>query len=127
MKYLFILILTLLSFCSSKVEKKESINYEKYINSSISVFLQENRGYSSIRIESKKPGVASSLSVYYPSDSLTVELFPSKFEHMKTYDSNGIWNIEEIKKEKISIIRVSKNDIVINVIPYKKNFFNNID
>lgn len=127
MKYLSILILTLLTFCSSKMEQKESIHYEKYLNSSIGVFLQENRSYSTFKIESRKPGVASSLSVYYPSDSITVELFPSTSEHMNTYDANGIWNMKEVKKEKISVIRVLKNDTVIEVIPYKKTFFNNMD
>ena len=91
------------------------------------MFLKENGQYSSLKIESRKPGVASSLLVFYPKDSITIELFPSKFKFMNTYDENGEWNIEEFKKEKISIIRILKKDKVINVIPYKKTYFNNID
>lgn len=126
MKYLIIFIF-LFSCCSSKEEKQGQLKYEKYINISVNTFLKENKGYSYLKIESRKPGVASSMLVSYPLDSVKIEIFPEKFEFMNAYDENGKWNIEEFKKEKISIIRVLKNDKVVNVIPYKKTFFNNID
>jgi hypothetical protein len=51
-----------------------------------------------------KPGLAYSLLVVYSRDC-TVELIPSKFEHMMPFDTNMGWNMEKFQKKRLAVSR----------------------
>lgn len=115
--------------CNSNTKANMTLNknYKDFVGKSISDFLEQNKGYRDLQVIDRKPGVASSLTVFYPEDSITIELFPDDFKYMKQFDIACKWDIELFKKEKISTIRVLKNDSVIDVFPYNIDFFNPVD
>ena len=67
-----------------------------------------------------KPGKPRAIRVDYPSDSLSIELTPSKFRHIKLFDEFEEWDTTLAKKETIAKIRVFKNDSLIDEIPWSK-------
>lgn len=124
-----ILLLCIMLSCSTKKDSKIKLekDYHRFVGKTIDNYLQQNIGYKSLQIIDRKPGSASSLLIEYPLDSITIELFPDKFRFMKQFDEKGQWDIKLFKKETIAIIRVIKNDSVVDVIPNKKDNFNPID
>ncbi len=113
-----ILLLPLLALaCQTETTQQTpcSRNLEKYLNSSVKSFLKENPSYQRITIMDSKPGLAHSLLVVYSRDC-TVELIPTKFEHMMPFDTNMGWNMEEFQKEKIGSIDVYSSDKLIQRI-----------
>jgi hypothetical protein len=124
-----IIIFGIFLSCNSnrKANLPLNIDYQDFVGKPISDFLEHNNSYQNLQVIDRKPGVASSLKVLYPKDSITIELFPDGFKYMKQFDIACKWNIELFKKEKILIIRVIQSDRVIDVVPYKKEFFNPVD
>lgn len=132
MKISSIIVIILFGFflsCNSNKKANMTLNndYQDFIGKPISDFLEQYNSYQDLRVIDRKPGVASSLSVFYLTDSITIELFPADFKYMKQFDIACKWDIELFKKEKILTIRVMQNDSVIDVIPYNKDLFNPVD
>lgn len=94
--------------------------YGEFIGKTVGFFLFYHRFYSNLMVVAGKPGKPRAIRVDYPSDSLTIELTPSKFRHIKLFDEFEEWDTTLAKKENIAQIRFFKNDTLIDEIPWSK-------
>ena len=91
--------------------------YGEFIGKTVGFFLFYHRFYSNLKVVAGKPGKPRAIRVDYPSDSLTIELAPAEFKHIKLFDEFQEWDTALAKKENIAQIRVFKNDSLIDEIP----------
>ena len=110
--YLVPLMITVILF---SCQNKDS-TYQHFVGEDIGYFLKNNPDYIDLRIESGKPGFARSLLILFK-DSISIELVPTDFKHMKAFDIKGEWDMDSLKKEQIKEIYVFKNDSLIEAIP----------
>lgn len=94
--------------------------YGEFIGKTVGFFLFYHRFYSNLMVVAGKPGRPRAIRVDYPSDSLTIELAPAEFKHIKLFDEFQDWDTTLAKKENIAQIRVFKNDSLIDEIPWSK-------
>ena len=94
--------------------------YGEFIGKTVGYFLFYNRFYSNLMVVAGKPGKPRAIRVDYPSDTLSIELTPSKFRHIKLFDEFEEWDTTLAKKENIAQIRVFKNDSLIDEVPWSK-------
>ena len=94
--------------------------YGEFIGKTVGFFLFYHRFYSNLTVVAGKPGKPRAIRVDYPSDTLSIELTPSKFRHIKLFDEFQAWDTTLAKKENIAQIRVFKNDSLVDEIPWSK-------
>mgnify|MGYP001203911484 CR=1 FL=1 len=122
MKTLIYCIVIFICFLGCNSQKKEKAQYRedtdsiynKYIGKEIKLFLEDInfKEYKKLTIMDSKPGKASSLWVHYD-NNIDIELFPDKFKHMKSFDPNFRWDIEQFKLENIQTIVVYNKSSVV--------------
>ena len=94
--------------------------YGEFIGKTVGYFLFYNRFYSNLMVVAGKPGKPRAIRVDYPSDTLSIELAPAEFRHIKLFDEFQEWDTTLAKKENIAKIRVFKNDSLIDEVPWSK-------
>ena len=131
---IIILFCVLINICSCNLDSKKfetkssnnsdklsdsisSLNINKYVGKNVSEFLKDEKfsNYRKIYIVGDKPSVASSLDVFY-NGGIYIKLIPKKFKYMNTFSEYGEWNIEDFKKERIDVINIYKNDVLIKSV-----------
>ena len=58
----------------------------------LAFFYSIYRFYSNLKVVAGKPGKPRAIRVDYPSDSLTIELAPAEFKHIKLFDEFQEWD-----------------------------------
>ena len=99
------------------IDSLSRLNADKYIGKNITDFLKDENfsSYRKIQIGESRLLVACSMVIFY-NNGIYMELIPIKFKFMNPYNKNREWNIEDFKKERIGIIKIYKNEILIKTI-----------
>lgn len=119
-------VLSIFLSCNSQVSKNEKHNNnidslgikiddcKNYIGKEIKLFLKDSNfsEYNRILIIDSKPGKASSIMLEYD-ENIEIELFPTEFKHMNSFDPKAKWDIEKFKLETIEKIKIYKKGRVI--------------
>ena len=87
------------------IQQLQSLNLSSYYGKPIdSLLLHLQIGYEVTRVWGHKLGVASRISIYYPSN-VSLDIFVKEFQVLPNYrDRSGNWNLSLFKKENIFTI-----------------------
>ncbi|GEM56635.1 hypothetical protein B0A58_01810 [Flavobacterium branchiophilum NBRC 15030 = ATCC 35035] len=122
-KIIFLCVINFFLSCNSQVSNKENRknilleDCKNYIGKEIFLLLKSKNfsKYNKLTIIDSKPGKASSLWVNLD-NNISLEIFPTEFKHMKSFDVNFKWDIEKFKLEIIKEIKVyDRNKLIKNI------------
>ena len=122
-KIITLFIISIVFSCNSQVsdkEKRKNILLEEgknYIGKEIFLLLKNESfsNYKKLTIIDSKPSKASSLLIDFD-NNISLEIFPTEFKHMKSFDLKNKWDIEKFKLEIIKEIKVyDNNKLIINI------------
>jgi hypothetical protein len=93
-----------------------SIDKSRFIGNAVDSFLNNKTipKYQEYIFVDGKPGMLTGLNLKY-SDNIFVELEVTQFKHMNPFDVNRKWRLDELRKEKISEIRIIYNNKEVEV------------
>jgi hypothetical protein len=98
----------------NEIVENQKIPYEKFIGKKIDCLLKSKK-YKKLVIIDSKPGKANYLLVVY-NDNMTIEIYPTKFKHMKEFDPKLVWDIKKFKLETIKKIRIYDHDKLVKEV-----------